>query len=42
MRPDAHDIECARAAYAALIERAKTQAEKRKLRKELLEYENKK
>ena len=41
MRPDAHDLECAQAAYALLIERAKTHAEKKQLRKELREYENK-
>jgi DNA-binding HxlR family transcriptional regulator len=39
MSRDPHELECARAAYAALVEKAKTAAEKRELRKALREFE---
>lgn len=39
MSADPHYIECARAAYAILIERAKTHQERRELKRELAEIE---
>lgn len=40
MSADLHYLECARAAYAILIERATTHSERRELRRELAEIES--